>query len=201
MHRFSYTFVHGILFTHSVLQSFTHVIHDGVLFNLLRGFSHRTLTRNFGNTNSLERSHWGACRAELSHFGFNLKRMLGVTALFEAPWEGFTHARINTEFLRCDVAHSEQAYSFSLLQWHVKIKHVSRLSHVTAWAPTRRHAVCVSSWLQILLLHWRLVKNARKQERWQQQANAATRHTSSQQQHRIAMTNLSGMRRIFMTLW
>jgi hypothetical protein len=52
MHRFSYTFVHGILFTHSVLQSFTHVIHDGVHFNLLRGFSHRTLTRNFGNTNS-----------------------------------------------------------------------------------------------------------------------------------------------------
>ena len=51
MHRFSYTFVHGILFTHSVLQSFTHVIHDGVHFNLLRGFSHRTLTRNFGNTN------------------------------------------------------------------------------------------------------------------------------------------------------
>jgi hypothetical protein len=28
-----------------------------------------------------------------------------------------------------------------------------------------------------------------------------TTHTYTQQQHRIAMTNLSGMRRIFMTLW
>ena len=34
---------------------------------------------------SLERSLWGACRVELSHFGFNVKRMLGVIALCEAP--------------------------------------------------------------------------------------------------------------------